>query len=189
MTPQQCKTQWNESFPEMVPVTHLLKYNFPDRWFRIHSLPDAKRSPETEEEWSILLQRQNTVATEMLGEGAKVFLVAELWEGEKNVPAFVQYALQVFDEVDLHKLDASYYDEGQVYSAAFAEVTWTYGGHDKLLRIIAGDEVRAFFVSFEKGVIVAPYDGGMDVIAKDTVMRDLYKEKYKEWLSEREDGM
>ena len=68
-------------------------------------------------------------------------------------------------------------------------MTWTYGGHDKLLRIIADDEVRAFFVSFENGIIVAPYDGGVDVIAKDTAMRDLYKEKYKEWLSEREDGM
>jgi len=38
-------------------------------------------------------------------------------------------------------------------------------------------------------IIAAPYDGGVDFILKNNQTRDNFKEKYKEWLSEREDGL
>ncbi|MCK6616008.1 MAG: hypothetical protein L6Q51_00020 [Cyclobacteriaceae bacterium] len=61
--------------------------------------------------------------------------------------------------------------------------------HDWLLREIANDKTRAFFVSFDKNEIVAPYDGGIDFILKDILTKEKYKNKYKQWLSEREDGL
>lgn len=57
------------------------------------------------------------------------------------------------------------------------------------IREIANDNTQAFFVSFDKKIIVAPYDGGVDFILKNNQTRDNFKEKYKEWLSEREDGL
>jgi hypothetical protein len=49
--------------------------------------------------------------------------------------------------------------------------------------------VNTCFLSFEKNVIVAPYDGGVDCILKDVETRDYFKNKYKAWLSKREDGL
>ena len=60
--------------------------------------------------------------------------------------------------------------------------------HEQFLREIANDNVRAFFISFGKKVMVAPYDGGVDFVLKDSLTKENYKNKYKQWLSEREDG-
>jgi len=35
--------------------------------------------------------------------------------------------------------------------------------HEKLFREIATDTIRVFFGSFDKNVIFAPYDGGVDL--------------------------
>ena len=80
------------------------------------------------------------------------------------------------------------YDNGGIYIPAFAGTIWQQNKHDKLLRDIAVENVRAFFVSIDKNLLIAPYDGGVDFILKDTMTRDIYKLKYKDWLSEREDG-
>jgi hypothetical protein len=88
----------------------------------------------------------------------------------------------------LHKLSLDEYDEGQTFRPAFSETVWNSSKHDLLLKEIANDGARAFFVSLDNKVIVAPYDGGIDFILKDTETRNIYKQNYKEWLSEREDG-
>ena len=38
-------------------------------------------------------------------------------------------------------------------------------------------------------IIVAPYDGGIDFIIHDEALKQHLKEKYKDWLSPREDGL
>ena len=45
------------------------------------------------------------------------------------------------------------------------------------------------FVSLSKKCVIAPYDGGVDVIVDSTEKRDRLKAKYVDWLSDREDGM
>jgi hypothetical protein len=37
--------------------------------------------------------------------------------------------------------------------------------------------------------IIAPYDGGVDIIFGDKHPLSIFKEKYKNWLSKREDGL
>jgi hypothetical protein len=51
----------------------------------------------------------------------------------------------------------------------FTEVVWEQNSHDDLLLKIANDETRAFLISFEKKIIVAPYDGGLDIIIDDLI--------------------
>jgi len=41
----------------------------------------------------------------------------------------------------------------------------------------------------DKKIIIAPYDGGVDLILKDIETRNIYKQKYSDWLSQREDGL
>ena len=196
MTAEQFNTFWASNFADTIPIQHYFKHDYADRWFRIHSLPKSKRYAESEQEWKILLDRQNKIITELFGGNTNLLLVTGDYNfnspGDvhitKEKPIFSFYSFTMSENIDLHKLSPDEYDEGQTFRPAFSETVWNANKHDPLLRIIANDGVRAFFISLDNKVIVAPYDGGIDFILKDTATRDIYKQKYKEWLSEREDG-
>ena len=66
---------------------------------------------------------------------------------------------------------------------------WKNGERDEILKAIADDKIRAMFVSPTSKCVIAPYDGGVDVIVGSTEKRDNLKAKYKKWLSFRKDGM
>ena len=70
-----------------------------------------------------------------------------------------------------------------------SEKTWKSQDFDAILKEMADDEVRYFFVGQIQNCLIAPYDGGVDIILKDTETRDFYKEKYKDWLSGTENGL
>lgn len=53
-----------------------------------------------------------------------------------------------------------------------------------ILKQIATDELRLFFMNPKTNTIVAPYDGGVDIIYVDTATRDMYKEKYRDWAQQ-----
>jgi hypothetical protein len=53
--------------------------------------------------------------------------------------------------------------------------------------MIAQEEMRAFIIGDD--CLIAPYDGGVDLILKDGYTKGLLKEKYKNWLSARKDGL
>ncbi|OSZ79719.1 hypothetical protein CAP36_00175 [Chitinophagaceae bacterium IBVUCB2] len=81
MTKKEFYKLWSLNYPEAVPISHLLKYDYPDRWFRIHSLPESKRYAEVEAEWKILLSRQNEIITDLFGFDTPILLV----KGEYNL--------------------------------------------------------------------------------------------------------
>lgn len=39
---------WTTYFSELAPVGHVLRKALPDRWLRVHSLPQSKRYPESD---------------------------------------------------------------------------------------------------------------------------------------------
>tara|TARA_B110000503_G_C6977965_1_gene342004 strand:+ start:67 stop:660 length:594 start_codon:yes stop_codon:yes gene_type:complete len=197
MNKEDFHKHWNLTYPETVPISHLFKQDYSDRWFRVHSLPESKRYAENDEEWRTLLNRQNQLITDLFGLDTPIFLVTGEynWGDQRAIhttdeeEVFKTYSFTRLDNIELFKLDSEEYDEIDIYRPAFAETEWKPNKHDKLLKEIANDNTRAFFVSFDKNIIVAPYDGGVDFVLKDRLIRDFYKEKYKEWLSEREDGL
>ncbi|MEI6408351.1 MAG: hypothetical protein WCR52_03115 [Bacteroidota bacterium] len=140
---------------------------------------------------------QNEIITDLLGLDITVLLVT----GEYNYgndrkihitdeeEVFKAYAFTQLDSIDLYKLLPEDYDDWEIYRPAFAETQWNPNQHNRLLKEIANDNVSAFFISFDKKVIVAPYDGGVDFVMIDSSAKNVYKEKYKEWLSGREDGL
>lgn len=67
---------------------------------------------------------------------------------------------------------------------------WKVGLLDSIFRLIADDEVNeTMVISVERNFVYHPYDGGADVILKDSLTRDRYKQKYEQWLSARPDGL
>jgi hypothetical protein len=97
---------------------------------------------------------------------------------------FKPFSFVQLDTIELNKIDTAQCNEPTIYKAAFTQIIWKPGYHDKILREIANDNIRAFFISFDKNVIVAPYDGGIDFILKDILIKENYKNKYSQWLSE-----
>lgn len=197
MTKEEFNTYWTKTFPKTNPISHLFKHDYSERWFRIHSLPDSKRYAANDADWEILLSRQNEIITDLFGVDNTVLLVTGDYDLEDQKTIHVTDDEEIFkpfsfvrlDNIELNKFDAERYDAPDIYRPAFAKTIWKPNYHDKLLREIANDNTRAFFVSFEKNVIVAPYDGGVDFVLKDSLTREKYKIKYKQWLSEREDGL
>ncbi len=196
MTVEQFYEFWTSNYGETIPISHYFKYDYAHRWFRIHNLPESKRYADNVKEWEILLFRQNTIITDLFGENTNVLLVTgEYNDDSPNVtqitevePCFKDYSFAILERINLYELSPDVYYEGQTYRPAFSETIWNSNRHDALLKEIANDNTRAFFVSPEKKIIVAPYDGGIDFIVEDMPTRNTYKQKYKEWLSEREDG-
>ena len=196
MTPVQFEGFWASRYSESLPIQHCFKHDYASRWFRIHSLPQSRRYADTEHEWDILLARHNTIITDILGDDAEVLLVTGDYNyGEPSEPhitqeelAFLDFNFQRVDDIDLFKLSPEEYDKGQAYRVAYAETVWKPHSHDNLLKGIADERLRAFFISPVKNAIAAPYDGGIDFVLKDTETMSFYKNKYKDWLSAREDG-
>ena len=111
-----------------------------------------------------------------------------------NDGSFSHLELTELKHIELDKLVPNSHlpDEnrpGEVYNLFVAEVSWQYGAHDSILKDIANWVTTAMFISVAANCVIAPYDGGMDVLVKDTATRNRYKEKYGDWLSKREDGM
>lgn len=197
MTKEDFQKLWTLNYPDTVPISHRFRHDYSDRWFRIHSLPDSKRYADNEEEWKILLSRQNEIITDLFGVDTPTLLIAGEYNwGDQRAThitdeeeVFKPFAFIRLDNIELFKIDSEQYDESDIYRPAFTTTVWKPNSYDNILREIAKDNIRAFFVSFDKSVIVAPYDGGVDFVLKDKLTKENYRIKYKQWLPGREDGL
>jgi hypothetical protein len=193
MTKQTFHQSWVAQYGNTPPLSHVFKETFATRWFRVHSLPGGKRYAANEQEWQILLTRQNQIITHLLATATDVLLVAGNYNDDaasqqlSTADTFAAYHFTQLDTIPLHVLNPHEYDASDTYTPAFAPIIWQPHGHNHLLQAIANDTTRAFFVSFEQQVIIAPYDGGIDCIVKDSLTKQQYQNKYKDWLSNRAD--
>lgn len=183
---------WKATYPEATPIGHVLKWVYADRWFRIHSLPGSKRYADTEEEYGILLARQYQLIEELIGEGAEVAIVLGLYENDITLANYARLSdIEAFQRVwtiDLAKERPHQYDHDISLDICVKVENWERGRRDEILKAIADDEIRAMIVCPARECIVAPYDGGVDVIVETEVSRNRWKERFRGWLSPREDG-
>jgi hypothetical protein len=169
---------WNKLYPETPPINYFFKERLKKRWLRIHSLPESKRYAETKEEWDILLLRQNTIISDLIENEAPINVVVNFIEIDN-------YLFKSFDFINIGVYTDM--ERETVFQSFLFETTWQAYTLDSLLKMIAQDEMRAFIIA--KDSLIAPYDGGVDLIFKDGYTKGVYKEKYKTWLSKREDGL
>lgn len=197
MTAEQFYAFWKATYPDTIPISHFFRHSYNERWFRIHSLPESKRYAETEQEWNTLLSRQNTIISDFISDSNELYLVTGEYyqEGEPETEDFLssdcfkglEFISLPF--INLHAISPNTYDEDSTYKPSLAKVSWKPKAFDVLLKSIANDEVRAFFVSVDKKCLIAPYDGGMDFVLESVEVKDTYKNKYKDWLSKHPEGL
>jgi hypothetical protein len=192
MTKEEFKIFWLENYPETLPINYLFKLNLKSRWLRIHSLPKSKRYADTDQERATLLQRQNTIFNDLIANESKIYLVTGAYSFNASAVKLdfltdIPLNFLPSESINLRDWSNEWYDEDAFYTPFFAEDIYISHKFDELLKRIAEDELRVFFIG--EDCLIAPYDGGLDIILKDTATKDFYKLKYKLWLSAREDGM
>ncbi|WP_103864778.1 hypothetical protein [Aquimarina sp. I32.4] len=184
---------WRTTYAEANPIWHELKGIYSNRWIRVHNLPESKRYAETEDEYQIILNRQNKLISELVEENSEIMIVTGQYE--KELTTGISNELSGFGEfkkcrtLELHKIYPEQYDVDFFYDIYFRSDIWKRNSKNDLLKSIADDEFQAMFISPKGGCILIPYYGGMDIIVDSKEKRDGLKIKYSDWLSKREDGL
>lgn len=141
MTAKEFEIFWTSTYPETIPISHYFRHDYAGRWFRIHSLPESKRYAETKKEWQILLDRQITIITDLLGIGEKFLLITGEGEMEgymelhpiTEVKSIKNISFTFLSPIDLHKLSPEEYEVGHIYKPMFSEQIWQPRKFDELL--------------------------------------------------------
>ncbi|NLP59304.1 hypothetical protein [Lutibacter sp. B1] len=184
---------WNENYPNSLPIENELVGKYENRWFRIHSLPDSKRYAENEYEYNQILERQNKLITDIFGNNTDFQILIGLYQNDtmNENYEFLDY-LNTFIKImniDLHKEKPDIYEDEMSYEIYVKQEKWNINDYNEILKKIADDEIRAIFINPQQNSLIIPYDGGVDVILKNTEERDRFKSKYADWISKREDGL
>jgi hypothetical protein len=197
MTKEEFNKYWNMYFSNINLISNQFKNYFPNRWFRIHSLPNAQRYIQGDNDKKILLSRQNEIVSDLVGVGEALVLVVGKYISVDQIPTKLilnnqvlqEFKFIILDHIDLYKIDPSLYEENIIYIPAFAKIVWEKNHYDNLLLEMAQGNIKGFFVSFSKKLLIVPYEGGIDFILKDNLTKEKYKNKYNDWLSKRADGL
>lgn len=178
--------EWfRQNYPDCPPLAFIMRQRFPWRWFRIHSLPESKRYPESDFDENIVLSRHNQVATDLLGENAKCVLVVTQYDSEQlDFP----YLSSVPDFTPVYR----YYteDDAEPWVSWATLIDWVPHRCDNLILAIANDETaNTLFTSPSTCGIYAPYDGGADLFHVDPVQINAITARYQEWTSKHPEGL
>lgn len=183
------REDWNHSFPGIIPVTFLFRSELPSRWFRVHSLPDSKRYAEDVLEWQILLRRHNDILDDLFERGEDLYLVAASYEHDEceelhpfnEVQSLKSLNMIPFEAIDLNRIDPECWDIGSRLVPMVTVISWEKEKFNEIIKDVANDNSRVFFFSPAKNRIVAPYDGGIDIILEDEKTKNFYRSKYHRW--------
>lgn len=188
MTSEDFQRYWEQHYPGCPPIGHYLREAYADKWFRIHSLPNSKRYPETGEEYREVLRRHNALLLDLVGKGAPYVLITTGYsESPKPVQSYHQLSFLVSDSrvlytIPKHELEGD--AEPYYWHFFMSNRTWSEPSEDELLKLIADNVVaNVLMVGLEPNCIYHPYDDGADVFVASTSIRDQKKEKYARWLS------
>lgn len=189
MSLKSVSRRWHASFGDALPAGFLCRKPLADRWLRIHSLPEAKRYAETEAERAELLHRHNSVATDVLGNGAQCELLITRF-GESSVWSPSE-ALLPNGEMPEHVLSVGDEgDEGDELQFFALPVVWQSNAFNPLILAVAdGRAGPVLFADVQRSRIYAPYDGGADLFFSTRQDADVARTRFHAWLSAREDGL
>lgn len=186
---------WREFYPDAEPTGWRMRAAGVRHWVRFHSLPDSKRYAESEAEYSIVLERQNTLANAVLGERQPCWLVQTCWVTPED-RFEISDESEMFRETHAFGLEHAFSfreDEGEdesTWDVMASRVLWTLGGFDEVLLRIADDRAApTLWVSEHSGAVFAPYDGGVDLfLPSESKMQEL-RLAHADWLSSHPEGL
>ena len=185
---------WRDRFGLVPPVGYRLRDSSRGSWIRFHASPKSKRYAEHDEERSVILSRANILASELFEHHQPFWLVSSRVD-ENLTDINFEPKKYVIRSRELPKLfnwsDLTEAPEDRIRWATYSKLfCWSANAFDDVFLKIANDEdYGIIFATPDMSSILAPYDGGFDVISTDTNLVETLRKKYPSWLSEREDGL
>jgi len=182
-------SQWARFHPLGPPVAHILRQAEPATWVRFHSLPLSKRYATSKREKWTVLDRANTLASNVLGEHSLCWLVQaepDYGDAANDADAYgtiAEYRLSFeFERPPL--------EDDCAYRIFAAPVTWSAGAFNDLISKCADDErPPTMWVSVTTGAAFAPYDGGTDLFLPTAAEVAALKREFSDWLTDHPDGL
>ncbi|MEZ5961104.1 MAG: hypothetical protein R3C30_11855 [Hyphomonadaceae bacterium] len=170
------ETVWRRHYGDTPALSWAMRDREAGDWLRFHALPRSKRYPDSPEEEQIILERANTLARAVVGEGATCWL-AQAGDWEPPFDANAQIAGRFhYDEFD--------------WLLFVSRLTFKSGVFDTLLLAVAKDTaLRSLWLNEDTGDVFAPYDGGFDLFLKSPSEVEFLKARHASWLSPRCDGL
>ncbi|MEO1324147.1 MAG: DUF3885 domain-containing protein [Pseudomonadota bacterium] len=186
MSIPELSQKWRSNFGETPPHSEWLWWNHRNSGFRIHSLPKAKRYADSEDEMRIILERSNTMASHVLGDGQDVWLISSIpsefraeFEMDNDTP-IARHALSYWCEWKRPEDEPEYQDD---WTSFARKLSWSAGKFNPLLKSIADDEDEGIlWFSPTFNTVFAPYDGGVDVWVKSEEQLESLYHTYKDWI-------
>jgi len=197
MTPMQFDSFWLSNYAGSVPLPHLFKHDFRNRWFRIFNFPEKRRNSIKKADWEELLIVQNEIITDLIGNKSSMWGITGeygLVDDFSNPEFFTKGLLHKFtftelNPIDMHKFSPAEFKIGEIYRSFITELTWQPNKYNDLLKGIAIDTTRMFFICHSAKCIIAPFDGGIDFILENSLVRNTYEKKYKNWKTSKLQGI
>lgn len=187
---------WRSFFGTAPPVGYLCRVGLHDRWLRIHSLPGSKRYPDSKGELREVLNRHNSVARYLLGEGADCILFSvRFGDGERwsdhTQPADSRYARE-FLWLDKRAQEhvGSFETEDGLCQMFASRQHWKSGDFDRLILMSArGIAGPCLFASTVAARAYAPYDGGADLFFPSPGDVEVARDVFRGWLPTTPSGL
>ena len=142
---------------------------------------------------NIILQRQNQIISDIYNENEEIYLVMANIIHKKEKHELINFYPNLNFErsysIELEKHFSNNFNNDEILDVFVCEKKWNLNSYDEILKDIANDISRVFFISLNNKIIVSPYDGGIDIIFNSETDKNILREKYKEWISNRIDEL
>jgi hypothetical protein len=162
------------AFPDAPPLGYELRERYPERWFRIHSLPLSKRLPESALDRTTLYNRQQAVASHLFGMGTPVIVLIYDWSRRSTIPRNHPLADMVPEDLEPVIILPPVDDDPDLPPTSIYALEFAWDPSVLYSAIQAVAEDRASFAVLEPvgGAFFAPYDGGADVFYPSPSLRE-----------------
>lgn len=182
---------WSTAWPSAAPMGWWMRGAYPEHWVRFHSLPLGKRYAEDEAEVAEVRRRHEAVLRELAGSGAIPTVLTFEYLRDDGTEETLPPVAQVLPWE--HWADVRVDEGGEPYDWTLRVLAATLELDDPrlaaLLRATADDEMQMCVVASDATWAYAPYDGGADVLVADQDALALLRERHRDWLPYRANGL
>lgn len=172
--PYAVRSALERAFPDAPPLGYELRERFPERWFRIHSLPLSERLPGSASDRTVLYNRQHAVASHLFGMGTMVMVLIYDWSGQSCIPRHHPLAALVPEDLEPAIILPPEDDDPDLPPTSIYALEFAWNPIELYQAIQAVADDRARFAIFEPtgGGFFAPYDGGVDMFYPSPGLRE-----------------
>lgn len=183
---------WEAAIGATPPIGSRLRGGLPDRWVRFHYLPDGERLAASPAQRAEVLHRFRAVLSALSADAEEQWLVTTCgWGTQKPAPrpldlSTLMPATYWRDVAPAEPADQT----ASVYATAVPADTAAPALADLLLVWVADARTADVILAPPSCAwLFHPYDGGMDVIARDPAERAALANQFADWLSARPDQL